>query len=124
MNAIALRDEDLLILRNALARFPSVREFRVFCSRATGNACGASDLDLAISAPNATAEDGRTSLGRLSRAPIIYELDLVRLDQTQTRVARKDRSLKSTREGMKAMGQQRGSETWSRSRWWIAFNEE
>lgn len=82
MNAIALRDKDLLTLRNALARFPSVREVRVFGSRATGNARRASDLDLAISAPNATAEEWADLLEALEQAPIIYELDLVRLDQT------------------------------------------
>ena len=82
MNAIALRDKDLLTLRNALARFPSVREVRVFGSRATGNARPASDLDLAISAPNATAEEWADLFEALEQAPIIYELDLVRLDQT------------------------------------------
>lgn len=82
MNAIALRDKDLLTLRNALARFPSVREVRVFGSRATGNARRASDLDLAISAPNATAEEWADLFEALEQAPIIYELDLVRLDQT------------------------------------------
>jgi predicted nucleotidyltransferase len=82
MNGIALRDKDLLTLRNALAGFPSVREVRVFGSRATGNARRASDLDLAISAPNATAEEWADLLEALEQAPIIYELDLVRLDQT------------------------------------------
>ena len=84
MNAIALRDKDLLTLRNVLARFPSVREVRVFGSRATGNARRASDLDLAISAPNATTEEWADLFEALEQAPIIYELDLVRLDQTSS----------------------------------------
>lgn len=81
MKSIALRDKDLLALRGALARFPSVREVRVFGSRATGSARRASDLDLAISAPNATAEEWADLSEALEQAPIIYELDLVRLDR-------------------------------------------
>jgi len=82
MKSIALRDKDLLALRGTLARFPSVREVRVFGSRATGSARRASDLDLAISAPNATAQEWADLLEALEEAPIIYELDLVRLDET------------------------------------------
>ncbi|MGH9427356.1 MAG: nucleotidyltransferase family protein [Terriglobia bacterium] len=82
MKSIALRDKDLLALRGALARFPSVREVRVFGSRATGSARRASDLDLAISAPNATAQEWADLFEALEEAPIIYELDLVRLDET------------------------------------------
>ena len=81
MKSIALRDKDLLALRGALARFPFVREVRVFGSRATGSARRASDLDLAISAPNATAEEWADLFEALEEAPIIYELDLIRLDQ-------------------------------------------
>ena len=81
MKSISLRDKDLQVLRGALARFPSVREVRVFGSRATGRARRASDLDLAISAPNATAQEWADLFEALEEAPIIYELDLVRLDE-------------------------------------------
>jgi len=80
MKSIALRDKDLLALRGALKRFPSVREARVFGSRATGRARRASDLDLAISAPNASAQEWADLLEALEEVPIIYELDLVRLE--------------------------------------------
>ncbi|MEK6301979.1 MAG: nucleotidyltransferase domain-containing protein [Acidobacteriota bacterium] len=82
MKSIALRDKDIEALCGALSRFPSVQEVRVFGSRATGSARRASDLDLAISAPNATAEEWADLFEALEQAPIIYELDLVRLDQT------------------------------------------
>lgn len=81
MKSISLRDKDLGALRDAFARFPSVREVRVFGSRATGRARRASDLDLAISAPNATAQEWADLFEALEEAPIIYELDLVRLDE-------------------------------------------
>jgi len=81
MKSISLRDKDLQVLRSALARFPSVREARVFGSRATGRARRASDLDLAISAPSATAQEWADLFEALEEAPIIYELDLVRLDE-------------------------------------------
>jgi predicted nucleotidyltransferase len=82
MKSVALRDKDLLALRCALRQFPSVREVRVFGSRATGSARRASDLDLAIFAPNATAWEWSDLVEALEEAPIIYELDLVRLDET------------------------------------------
>ena len=82
MKSVALRDKDLKALRGALKRFPSVREARVFGSRATGRARRTSDLDLAISAPNASAEEWADLFEALEEAPIIYELDLVRLEHT------------------------------------------
>jgi predicted nucleotidyltransferase len=55
-----------------------VREVRVFGSRATGYARRASDLDLAISAPEATPAEWADLCEALENAPLIYELDLVR----------------------------------------------
>jgi uncharacterized protein len=82
VNTLALRDKDLAILRSALRRFPAVREVRVFGSRATGHARRASDLDLAISAPEATASEWADLCDALENAPLIYELDVVRPEQT------------------------------------------
>ncbi|MBI2928858.1 MAG: nucleotidyltransferase domain-containing protein [Verrucomicrobia bacterium] len=82
MKRLALRDRDLAVLRAACRRFPAVREVRVFGSRATGTARRASDLDLAISAPTATASDWAEFCDALENAPLIYELDLVRAEQT------------------------------------------
>jgi predicted nucleotidyltransferase len=80
MKALALRDKDLAVLRGAFRRFPAVREVRVFGSRATGHARRASDLDLAISAPEATLAEWAGLCDALENAPLIYELDLVRLE--------------------------------------------
>ena len=82
MNAPALREKDLVALRATFRRFPCVREVRVFGSRATGHARRASDLDLAISAPGATAAEWLELTETLDAAPLIYELDLVRPEQT------------------------------------------
>jgi predicted nucleotidyltransferase len=68
LNQVALRGKDLETLRAAF--------------RATGHAKRASDIDLAIFAPNASAREWFDLCEALEDAPIIYELDLVRPDQT------------------------------------------
>lgn len=80
MKAIMLRDLDLAVLRRTFSRFPCVREVRVFGSRATGHARRASDIDLAISAPDATADQWLELTDALDEAPIIYEFDIVRTE--------------------------------------------
>jgi len=80
MASVALRDKDLAALRGALRRFPSVREVRVFGSRATGHARRASDLDLAVFAPDASAVEWADICEALENAAIIYELNLVRAE--------------------------------------------
>lgn len=81
MNALALRDRDLAALRRTFRRFPCVREVRLFGSRATGHARRASDIDLAISAPDATASQWLELTAALDEAPIIYEFDVVRTER-------------------------------------------
>ena len=78
MNPLALRDQDLAVLRRTLGRFAFVREARVFGSRASGMARRASDLDLAVSAPDASGRDWAELCEALEKAPLIYEIDLVR----------------------------------------------
>ena len=84
MKPLALRDKDLATLRGALRRFPSVREVRVFGSRATGRSRRASDLDLAIFAPEASPSEWAEVCDALQNAPLIYELDIVRADRTDS----------------------------------------
>ena len=81
MKIIALRERDLAVLRRTFRRFPCVREVRLFGSRATGTARRASDIDLAISAPDATAEQWLELTDELDEAPIIYEFDVVRTER-------------------------------------------
>ncbi|MEN9575795.1 MAG: hypothetical protein RL514_3650 [Verrucomicrobiota bacterium] len=85
MNALkppALRAQDLAALRRTFSRFPCVREVRLFGSRATGHARRASDIDLATSAPDATADQWLELTDALEAALIIYEFDLVRTERT------------------------------------------
>ena len=96
MKPLALRDQDLSVLRRTFRRFPFVREVRLFGSRATGHARRASDIDLAISAPDATADQWLELTDALCEAPIIYEFDVVRTER-----AHNPRLLeKITREGV------------------------
>jgi predicted nucleotidyltransferase len=83
MNPPGLRDRDLEILRRTFRRFPCVREVRLFGSRATGGARRASDIDLAISAPDATPGEWLALTDAIESAPIIFEFDLVRADRAQ-----------------------------------------
>lgn len=83
MNSPVLREKDLSVLRGVFGHFPSVREVRVFGSRASGHARRASDLDLAISAPGAKPSEWADLREDLENAPLIYELDVVRLEQLQ-----------------------------------------
>ena len=80
LNKLALRDKDLAVLCSTFHRFPCVREVRVFGSRATGHARRASDIDLAISAPDATADQWLELTDAINEAPIIFELDVVRAE--------------------------------------------
>ncbi len=83
MKPLALRDQDLAVLRRTLRRFPFVREARIFGSRATGHARRASDIDLAISAPDATADQWLELTDAIEAAPIIYEFDVVRTERAR-----------------------------------------
>lgn len=83
MKTLMLRDKDLATLRRTFMRFPCIREVRVFGSRANGSARRASDIDLAISAPDATAEQWLELTDAIEETPIIYEFDLVRTDRTE-----------------------------------------
>ena len=82
MKTLALRAQDLAALRRTFRRFPYVHEVRVFGSRATGHARRASDIDLAISAPDATADQWLELTDALEETPIIYEFDVVRTERT------------------------------------------
>ena len=82
MKRPALRDKDLAVLRRTFRRFPCVREVRLFGSRANGRPRRASDIDLAISAPDATADEWLQLTEAIHEAPIIYEFDLVRTERT------------------------------------------
>ena len=81
MKTPALRDQDLAVLRHTFGRFPWVREVRLFGSRATGHARRASDIDLAISAPDATADQWLELTDAIEETPIIFEFDVVRTER-------------------------------------------
>lgn len=77
---LQLREKDRQALKTVLAQFPEVRHAWVFGSRATGRAHRASDIDLAIEAPDLPPARWHALLESLEHAPIIYRLDIVRLD--------------------------------------------
>ena len=96
MSLPGLRDKDVNILRSTFRHFSFVQEVRVFGSRANGIARRSSDLDLAISSPEATPTEWAELCDALQRAPIIYALDIVRPE----RVANERLKAKIAREGV------------------------
>ncbi|MBI3817324.1 MAG: nucleotidyltransferase domain-containing protein [Planctomycetes bacterium] len=78
---VQLREQDLAKLRQIFSRFPWVSEVRVFGSRAKGNARRASDVDLCVSAPGVRPTVWSELIEALDEAPIIYELEVLRMDQ-------------------------------------------
>jgi len=77
-----LREKDLETLRRIFARFPCIREVRLFGSRANGNAGRTSDIDLAVFAPDADDRTWARIVEAVENAPIIHEIDLVRFEST------------------------------------------
>lgn len=77
---VDLREKDLETLREVFRRFPSIQSVRVFGSRAKMSARRASDIDLAIIAPEMTDREWSDMREALDEAPIIYEMDVIRLE--------------------------------------------
>lgn len=75
-----LRQRDLHILLKVFDRFPEVQQVRLFGSRATDTARRTSDIDLAVLAPRMTADLWAEFRECVEETPIIYKIDVVRLD--------------------------------------------
>lgn len=78
---VDLREKDLKVLCEIFRCFPTVCSVRVYGSRATGEARRASDVDLAVSAPDATPFEWSEVCEALENAPLIYNLDVVRVEK-------------------------------------------
>ena len=89
MPTIDLRPKDLETLRVLFGRFPKVREVVLFGSRATGTARRASDIDLAVAAPDASADEWLALREAIDDAPIIYEFDVVRREALASETLRR-----------------------------------
>jgi predicted nucleotidyltransferase len=100
-----LRAKDVDILRSTFRQFSFVEEVRVFGSRANGIAGRSSDLDLAISSPEATPAEWAELCHALENMPIIYALDIVRPEQ----VANERLKTKIEREGVTIYPENRDS---------------
>ncbi len=81
MAPVVLRSQDAAVLRTIFRRHPGVQKVLLFGSRAEGHAGRASDIDLAVSAPNMTLGEWARLVDDLEEAPIILEMDPVHLEQ-------------------------------------------
>jgi len=78
---IQLRDLDLDLLSDAFRRFSFVKAVSVFGSRAVGGARRDSDLDLAVDASTASATEWGNLCEALEEVPVVYEMDVIRMDE-------------------------------------------
>ena len=80
--AFGLREKDWKTIQGILKDRPFVREAKVFGSRALGQARRESDIDLAVLAPEATAEEWQDLCEALECAPVVFDIDLLRIGES------------------------------------------
>ena len=83
--AFGLRKKDWETLQGILKDRAFVRGAKVFGSRALGRERRESDMDLAILAPEATAEEWLGLCEALEQAPVVFDVDLLRLGESTSR---------------------------------------
>jgi predicted nucleotidyltransferase len=93
--AFGIREKDLKTIQDILSGMKFVREAKVFGSRALNQFRRNSDLDLAVTAPDATAEQWQSLREALEEAPVVFDVDLLRLNTSTPQTLR----AKISREG-------------------------
>ena len=83
--AFGLRNKDLKTIQGILKDRPFVRGAKVFGSRALGRERRDSDMDLAVLAPEATAEEWQDLCEALEQAPVVFDVDLLRFGESTPR---------------------------------------
>ena len=83
--AFGMRNKDWKTILGILQDRPFVRGAKVFGSRALGRARRESDMDLAVLAPEATAEEWQDLCEALEQAPVVFDVDLLRLEESTPR---------------------------------------
>lgn len=77
---VDLRQKDLETLQAIFRHFPSIQSVRIFGSRALGGSRRASDIDLAVFAPDMADQEWSDLREALDVAPLIYGLDVIRME--------------------------------------------
>jgi predicted nucleotidyltransferase len=83
--AFGLRNKDWKTIQGILKDRPFIRGAKVFGSRALGRERRDSDMDLAVSAPEATAEEWQELCEALEQAPVVFDVDLLRFEESTPR---------------------------------------
>ena len=96
--AFGIREKDLKTIQDILSGMEFVQEVKVFGSRALNQFRRNSDLDLAVTAPDATAEQWQNLREALEEAPIVFDVDLLRMNDTtpqslRAKISREGRDL-------------------------------
>ena len=91
--AFGIREKDLKTIQDILSSMEFVQEVKVFGSRALHQFRRNSDLDLAVTAPDATAEQWQSLREALEEAPFVFDVDLLRMNSTMPQTLRAKISL-------------------------------
>ena len=86
--AFGIREKDLKNIQDILSGMAFVQGVKVFGSRALNQFRRNSDLDLAVTAPDATAEQWQNLREALEEAPIVFDVDLLRMNSTTPQTLR------------------------------------
>ena len=96
--AFGIREKDLKNIQDILSGMAFVQGVKVFGSRALNQFRRNSDLDLAVTAPDATAEQWQNLREALEQAPVVFDVDLLRMNDTtpqslRAKISREGRDL-------------------------------
>lgn len=96
--AFGIREKDLKTIQDILSGMEFVQEVKAFGSRALNQFRRNSDLDLAVTAPDATAEQWQNLREALEQAPVVFDVDLLRMNDTtpqslRAKISREGRDL-------------------------------
>ena len=78
-----LSDAIMESFRAIFSATPALEKVLLFGSRARGEGAASSDIDLAVVAPMMTVEEFTGLWQRLDDLPLVYKIDLVRMEQLQ-----------------------------------------
>ncbi|MCC6144922.1 MAG: nucleotidyltransferase domain-containing protein, partial [Candidatus Hydrogenedentes bacterium] len=76
------------VLHRIFQSFPQIEQVFLFGSRAKGTAKRASDIDLAVVAPEMSPVEWAKFLGALNESPIILMMDAIHLDRLRDEALR------------------------------------
>lgn len=82
-NNFGISEEVIALITNVFNKFPTIKEVKIFGSRAMGNYKPGSDIDLAIFSDSLTHNDLLDILQELEDLELLYEIDCLDYNKTK-----------------------------------------